>query len=200
LIYIQDTTLRVTANGYAVHMKKADVQQAVYDFTTHFTTMLNSYAANNKYPVNSAVEIRVTALDDPSRVIAGPGVTAQSPTISALSMDGMDVQNQWDVALWLDVLTLPGTAYSNDFYAELEQWILQRFSGAAARTFPEWSKGWAYTSQSGPWTDPAFLTHIRQAFTTGRDPSNNWQYEVDTLKKYDRSHLFTTTLLDQLFQ
>jgi hypothetical protein len=200
MFYIQDTTLRVTANGYAVHMRKADVQQAVYDFTTQFTTMLTSYAKNKKYPVNSAVEIRVTALDDPSRVAGGPGVTAQSPTISALSMDAMDEQNQWDVALWLDVLTIPGTPDSNDFYQELEQWVLQRFSGATGRTFPEWSKGWAYTAQNGPWTDPAFLTRIRDAFTKGRDVGNNWQYEMDTLRKYDRAHLFTTTLLDQLFQ
>ena len=31
LLYIQDTTLRVTANGYAIHLRRADVQQAVHD-------------------------------------------------------------------------------------------------------------------------------------------------------------------------
>src|SRR6185503_7402656 len=57
LLYIQDTTLKVTANGYALQMKKADVQQAVFDFTSKFSSLLASYEANSKYPINSAVEI-----------------------------------------------------------------------------------------------------------------------------------------------
>jgi len=79
LLYIQDTTLLVTANGYALHMKKADVQQAVYDFTTKFTSLLESYEKDGKYPVNSAVEIRVTSLDDPTKVAPGSGLKAESP-------------------------------------------------------------------------------------------------------------------------
>src|SRR6185436_464360 len=43
LIYIDDQTLRVTANGYAVQMKKRDVQQAIYDFTSKYTGMLAAY-------------------------------------------------------------------------------------------------------------------------------------------------------------
>jgi hypothetical protein len=154
LLYIQDTTLRVTANGYAVQMKKADVQQAVSDFANYFNRLLTSYAKNGQYPINSAVEIRVTALDDPSQV----GVAhAESPVISALSMDAVAVQNGWDVALWLDVLTIPGTASSNQFYVDLETWILARFSGTSAQVLPEWSKGWAYTADQGPWTSTQFF-------------------------------------------
>jgi hypothetical protein len=37
LLYIQDTTLQVTANGYALQMNKIDVQQAIFDFTAEFT-------------------------------------------------------------------------------------------------------------------------------------------------------------------
>ena len=44
LLYVKDTTLRVTANGYAVQMKKADVQQAVHDFATKYVDMVNAYA------------------------------------------------------------------------------------------------------------------------------------------------------------
>ena len=197
LLYIQDTTLRVTANGYAVHMKHADVQQAVCDFANYFYSLLTSYAEKGRYPVNSALEIRVTALDDPSKV----GVAhAESSVISALSMDALAVQNGWDVALWLDVLTIPGTPFCNEFYVDLETWILKRFSGTAARTLPEWSKGWAYTADKGPWTNTQFFDHIRKTFTDGRDAQSNWAFEVTTLQKYDRSNLFSSPLLDQLFR
>src|SRR5262249_28236828 len=89
LLYIQDTTLQVTANGYAMQMKKADVQQAVFDFTTTFSTLLASYEKDWKYPVNGAVEIRVTSLDDPASVAMGSGLKAESPVISALSDDDL---------------------------------------------------------------------------------------------------------------
>jgi hypothetical protein len=175
------------------------VQQAVYDFTTKFTALLASYEKDKKYPVNGAVEIRVTSLDDPTQVAIGSGIKAESPVISALSDDGLAKQNGWDVALWVDVLTIPGTHYSNAFYKDLEAWLLDRFSGNVARTLPEWSKGWAYTAEQGPWTNTKFLDHIRQAFTAGPNDQNNWKFEVDTLKKYDKSNLFTNPLLDQLF-
>lgn len=199
LLYIQDTTLRVTANGYAIQMKKTDVQQAVFDFTTKFTALLASYEAKDKYPVNSAVEIRVTSLDDPANVAIGSDIKPESPVISALSDDDLAKQNGWDVALWIDVLTIPGTDHSNEFYAELEAWVLERFSGNVARPMPEWSKGWGYTADQGPWTNTQFLDHVRQTFTVGRNDQNNWKYEVDTLNKYDKSNLFTNPLLDQLF-
>ncbi|MDM0110879.1 cholesterol oxidase substrate-binding domain-containing protein [Variovorax sp. J22R133] len=199
LLYIQDTTLQVTANGYALQMKKADVQQAVHDFTTKFSSLLASYESASKYPINSAVEIRVTSLDDPARVAAGSGQGAESPLISALSFDDTAKQNGWDVALWVDVLTLPGTEHANAFYAELEQWLLQRFSGKAARALPEWSKGWAYSAGQGAWTDTNFLAHVREAFSTGRTDRNNWKFAVDGLKKYDKSNLYSNPLLEQLF-
>ena len=70
------------------------------------------------------------------------------------------------------------------------------FSGAAGRTMPEWSKGWAYTADKGPWTDAGFLRHIRQTLEVG----DNWTYVPTTLAKYDKSHLFSSPFLDQLFQ
>lgn len=199
LLYIQDTTLRVTANGYAIQMRQGDVQQAVFDFTTHFTTLLAGYEAEGKYPVNSAVEIRVTRLDDPAQVAIGSGVRAQSPVISAIGTDDLTLRREWDVALWIDVLTIPGTAHANEFYAELEDWVLQRFSGDAARALPEWSKGWGYTAEHGAWSNPKFFEHIRSAFSMGRSDLNNWKWESETLMKYDRAGLFASPLLETLF-
>jgi len=198
LLYIQDSTLRVTANGYAVQLKRADLQQAVHDFTSQFSALLSKYQGQGLYPVNSPLEIRVTGLDDPAAITVPAGQTAQSPVISSLSQDAVSQAHEWEVALWLDMLTIPGTPHSNDFYTELEQWLLQRFSGSAGRVLPEWSKGWAYGS-AGAWTSTSFLQHVRTAYTAGRTADNNWDWEVATLKKYDGANLFGNAFLDGLF-
>lgn len=198
LLYIKDTTLRVTANGYAIQMKRADVQQAVHDFAQQFEKMLASYAAKDQYPVNSPLEIRVTGLDDTAQVYAPAGTTLSTPLISSLTYDDVAKANGYDCAVWFDVLTLPGTHYSNQFYTELEAWFCQRFVAPAARLFPEWSKGWAYTDAGG-WTDADFLAHVRTQFTTGRTSTTNWNAVVATLKHYDQADLFSNAFLDKLF-
>jgi hypothetical protein len=202
LLYIQDTTLRVTANGYAIHLRKPDLQQALFDVTEKYQGMLAAYAARSpqQYPINSALEIRVTGLDDPAEVGVPPGVKADSPILSALGKDATDSQNNWDIALWFDVLTIPQTPHANEFYSELEQWLVTRFSGTAGRLMPEWSKGWAYSQDAGPWTDASFLRHIRQTLTVGRAPDHNWDHALATLAQYDKAHLFSSPFLDQLFQ
>lgn len=198
LLYIKDSTLRVTANGYAIHLKKADLQRAVHDFTTKFEEMLARYAAEGKYPVNSPLEIRVTSLDEPQKLGVAAGTVGAPPVISSLNKDELAVRNHWDVALWIDVLTLPGTANANAFFREFEVWLLQRFSGSAGRPMPEWSKGWAYTGD-GPWTDADYLEKVRQLFTVGRADDDTWRFEVETLQKYDGHNLYTNPFLARLF-
>ena len=196
LLYIQDTTLRVTANGYAIHLRRAELQQAVHDVIGAYTSMLTSYGARGSYPVNSALELRVTGLDDPTAVgVAG----AQSPVISALSHDQVDQANGWDVALWFDVLTIPGTPGADQFYAELESWLLGRFTGSSGRVLPEWSKGWAYSTSGGPWTSTDFLAHVRSTLTDGRSSDDNWAWEAGTLAALDSAGLFTNAFLGTLF-
>lgn len=198
LLYVQDGTLPVTANGYAIQMKRADVQQAVHDFAQQFQAMVASYKAQGRYPVNAPLEIRVTGLDDPSRVYTPPGGSAATPLISALTFDAVAQANGYDCAVWFDVLTLPGTPSADDFYAELEAWLVARFKAPGARLLAEWSKGWAYTSAGG-WTDPAFLAGIRTTFTAGRSAADSWDAVIATLRKYDQANLFSNALLDRLF-
>jgi len=195
LLYIKDSTLRVTANGYAVQMKKSDLQQGIHDFTTKFTSLLAAYQAKGLFPVNSPLEIRVTGLDDPSKVAAA---NAQSPIISSLTYDDTAKTNGWDTALWLDVLTLPGTSGADDFYQELEAWVTSTFSGARARAIPEWSKGWGYTS-NGAWQSTSYLAHVRELFTAGRPANRTWAHEAATLAAYDAHGLFSNAFLQQLF-
>jgi hypothetical protein len=201
LLYVQDSTLRVTANGYAVLMKRGQVQQAIADFTTQFTAMLASYQSNNLWPINSPLEIRVTGLDDPAKLVIAPGQTAESPVISSLSIDPVVTAQGWDVACWFDILTLipegdPQHAY--EFYAELEAWFYSHF-GRGFRTNVEWSKGWAYTPGSGAWSDPAVLQKIRDTYTTGRATDATWSWQVQTLASYDAANLFTNGFLSKLF-
>ena len=53
-------------SGYAVHIRRLDIQEAVHDFTVKISALLKAYANNSKWPINGPVEIRVTGLDDPS--------------------------------------------------------------------------------------------------------------------------------------
>lgn len=198
LLYVQDTTLRVTANGYAILMQRHQVQQAVADVTAKFSQMLDSYQDQNLWPINAPLEIRVTGLDDPSKIGAP---SAQSPVISALSVDPVVHQQAWDVAVWFDVLTIipdgPDAQKAYQFYEELEAWIYAHFADGF-RVSPEWSKGWAYTARGGAWANQAVIGAIRRTFTDGRSADHTWSWEQQTLARYDSGGLFLNTFLEQL--
>jgi hypothetical protein len=199
LLYVKDETLHVTANGYAIQMKRAQVQQSIHDFTQKFSAMLKAYAAKGIYPVNAPLEIRVTGLDDPSKIYHTPGQAAPaSPLLSSLSYDAVAEANGYDCAVWFDVLTLPGTPGADDFYTELEAWFATHFTVPEYRLLPEWSKGWAYTSKGG-WTSEAFLASVRQTLTEGRPADQQWNAAVSTLRTCDGANLFSAPLLERLF-
>ncbi|GII24614.1 hypothetical protein Pme01_42110 [Planosporangium mesophilum] len=187
LLYIKPTTLRVHANGYAVLTSRADIQRVVHEFTRFYSERLDAYAAQGRFPVNGSVEIRVTGLDDPSHV-GVPGAVA--PALSALSP--RSDHPEWDVAVWLDVLTLPGTPYADGFYRELERFIFATFAGSSAASRVEWSKGWAYTDDDA-WSDPEVLS--------GTIPAGfpaSWDAAVATLDRYDPHRVFSNPFLDRL--
>ena len=183
----------------AVEMKRKDVQWAVNLFAQKFQDMIASYSDQNKFPINSPLEIRITGLDDPTNVPTGGRSVAYTPFLSSLTVDKTSKKNGWDVGVWFDILTIPGTEHSNEFYFEFETWLLQTFNGNRAKVRPEWSKGWAYTDQ-GPWMNEDFLTHVRNTFTEDRDTGDTWNWEVETLKKYDRKNLFTSPFVEMLFK
>ena len=200
LLYVKDATLRVTANGYAVLMKKEQVQQAVADVTGQFSAMLDAFQKKDLWPINAPLEIRVTALDDPAKIVAPSGQTAQSPVISSLSVDPVVQQNGWDVACWFDVLTVipdgdPQQAY--EFYTEFEAWFNAHFA-SGFRVCPEWSKGWAYTA-AGAWTDDTAIEAIRDTFTAGRPADETWAWDAATLARYDSGDLFVNDFVKSLF-
>ncbi|GAA1269162.1 cholesterol oxidase substrate-binding domain-containing protein [Kitasatospora nipponensis] len=193
LQYVRPTTLRMTANGYAVLARRADVQWVVHRMTDGYQRLLTQYQGQGRYPVNGAVEIRVTALDDPA-VCGVPG--ARPPLLSALRPRAD--HPEWDVAVWFDVLTLPGTPDLHAFGRDLEQDLLTAFDGTRAALRVEWSKGWAYTADAA-WADPDVLGRVIPAsYRASGDPG--WDEAVATLDRHDPHRVFGNPFLDSLLR
>jgi hypothetical protein len=193
LIYVRDTTLRVTANGYAVMTNLDNVQQCMYVFVQIYREMIEKYAKEGKYPIACPLEIRVTGLDDPTP-IGGPTMDAAvTPPLSALGYDEEAKKNNWNACLWLDVLSLPGATHSNEFYAEMETAMLANpsYKGTNGRIRPEWSKGWGYTKE-GPWRSGEFAEHTRNAIP-------EWDATIEALDKHDAKKLFTNPWMTDFF-
>ncbi|WP_406357816.1 cholesterol oxidase substrate-binding domain-containing protein [Streptomyces sp. NBC_00658] len=192
LLYIKPTTLRVTANGYAVHTSRAEVQRVVAEFTAFYRELLTTYAARGSYPVNGSVEIRVTGLDEPSDA---DSTDARAPLLSALRPRAD--HPEWDTAVWLDVLTLPGTADAAAFYRELERFLLTTYDGGHALTRVEWSKGWAYTDEAA-WSDHEVIgSAVPASFDDGVGP--DWEQTAGVLDRLDPHRVYDNAFLRQLF-
>jgi FAD/FMN-containing dehydrogenase len=193
LLYIRPTTLRVTTNGYVVLTRRGDIQRVVHEFTTYYGQRLAAYQAAGRYPMNGPVEIRVTGLDQPGDVdvpSAGP------PALSALRL--RPDHPEWDVAVWLNMLTLPGTPWANQFYREVEEWVFANYSGSYAAVRPEWSKGWGYTNDAA-WSDPTVLAStVPDAYRAGLAPGDDWDAALATLDVFDPHRIFSNAFLDAL--
>ena len=191
-LYVRPTTLRVTANGYAVLTKRANIQEVVAKTYAFLKSTLAEYQANGDFPMNGPWEVRVTGLDDPADC-AIPG--ARDAVLSAVRPRA---DRGYDVAVWLDVLTLPNTPSSTEFYQTFEKFLLNEFNGTTATLHPEWSKGWAYGS-SGAWTDAAFLQQvIPAAVQSGHAANDGWSAALKTLDTLDPHRVYGNPFLDEL--
>jgi FAD/FMN-containing dehydrogenase len=191
LLYVKPSTLRVTANGYAVLTNHSNIQQVIYDFITYYEGQVAAYQAEGNYPMNGPVEIRVTGLDDSADVEIG---SATSPQLSALRP--RPDEPGWDVAVWFDILTMPGTPLSDEFYRGIEQWMFSHYIGSYAAVRPEWSKGWAYT-ENAAWSDPTMLSStIPNAISAGQQPGDGWTAALATLDSCDPYKVFSNAFLN----
>jgi Cholesterol oxidase, substrate-binding/FAD binding domain len=191
-LYVLPTTERVTSGGWALLTSRASIQQVVYDFYTQYQSLLSSYAANGQYPMNGPLEIRVTGLDQPSEAGVSGAVT---PLLSALTP--RPDQPEWNVCVWIDMLTISTTPECNEFYTQMETWIYGHYTGSYAAPRPEWSKGWAYTS-AGPWTNTTMLSSTIPAGVNAGQSSNNFATAVAAFNSYDPYGIFTNTFLATL--
>ncbi|MEM8594578.1 MAG: cholesterol oxidase substrate-binding domain-containing protein, partial [Pseudomonadota bacterium] len=149
LLYVTEHTLRVTANGYAVHLPFSEAQDFLYRFKTMYSALLKDYEARGLYPVNGPIEIRITNFSETSDIKAEGDI--KPPALCALQKaDGVEA----DVAIWLDLLGLTKTPSAGDFFTDLEVWLYKQYPPEQIKV--EWSKGWAYSS-TGAWSNDAFL-------------------------------------------
>jgi FAD/FMN-containing dehydrogenase len=195
LLYVKPTTVRIVEAGFAVITSRANIQQVVSDFYTQYTSRLNYYAGLGQYPMNGPIEIRVTGLDHPADALV---TGAQSPILS--SVRPRPDENGWDVAVWLDMGTLPVTAGFSQFYADMEAWIWSHYTGSYATVRPEWSKAWACTA-SAPWTNSTILgSTIPAAVSAGQASGDGWSTAVSILTAYDPNGVFSNPFLDTLLR
>jgi FAD/FMN-containing dehydrogenase len=193
LSYVKPDTLGITTSSYAVLTSRANIQRVVNEFTTRYKAQLLAYQALNRYPVNGPLEIRVTGLDKPTEVPVSGATAAQLSPIRP-----RPDHPEWDVAVWIDIVTIPGTPYAQQFFRETEQWMYSNFSGSYATVRPEWSKGWAFTNSAG-WSDAAMLaTTIPNAFRAGQTVGDNWDTARATLNQLDPHRVYTSPLLNTL--
>lgn len=192
LLYVKPTTLRVTANGYAVLTRRDQVQTIVHDFAREYQQRLDAWRRRFRYPMNGPVEIRITGLDHTSDVDV-PG--AVEPCLSAARprADRPD----WDVAVWFDLLTMPGTPHAVAFYREFEQWMLQRFNGHDSAMRVEWSKGWGYSERSA-WDDAPMLTRQVPDSLTHGVQGGGFDEARRALNAWDPRRVFSSPLLENL--
>ncbi|MFG3546196.1 cholesterol oxidase substrate-binding domain-containing protein [Streptomyces sp. NPDC047725] len=186
--YLRPTTLRETANGYAVLTRRADVQRVVSEFAAYYSERLKSAALRGSYPVNGQVEIRVGGLDRPEES-AAPG--ARPPLLSVIRPH--PDHPEYDCAVWVDVLTHPTTPGAHAFYRDLERFLLRTFDGGYALTRVEWSKGWGYTDTAA-WSDEEVIgTAVPASYGRGQ-----WAEAVGILDRLDPHGVFGNDFTDRL--
>ncbi|SNS69707.1 cholesterol oxidase substrate-binding domain-containing protein [Rhodococcoides kyotonense] len=191
--YIKPSTLLLTEGGGAVITNRANVAQVIHEFTEWFAGRVAYYQSIGQYPINGPVEIRCCGMDDPADVVvesAGP------PTISA--MRPRPDHPEWDTAVWLNVLGVPGTPGMFAFYREMEQWMRSHYTGSWATFRPEWSKGWAFSAEL-PYQDPVVIdSTLPNTYREGVPTSENWDTARATFDALDPNRIYSNTFIDRL--
>lgn len=191
--YIKPTTLLLTEGGGAVITSRANVAQVIHDFTQWFQSRVTHYQSIGQFPINGPVEIRCCGMDEERDVLvesAGP------PTISA--MRPRPDHPEWDTAVWLNVLGVPGTPGMFAFYREMEQWMRGHYSGDTATFRPEWSKGWAFSAEL-PYKDAEVIdTILPNTYREGVPSSENWDSARAQFDSLDPHRIYSNTLIDRL--
>ena len=195
LLYVRKTTLRVTANGYAIHVPRYQVQTVIHDFVQKYQELAEQYQQQGLYPMAGPMEIRVTGLEETAGLKTRNGIAPKPPALSALTKSAAN-DATIDTAIWLDLLTLPGAPASNELYEELEAWLFARFPSAQMRV--EWSKGWGYTTQNGAWSSSdVFDNKIPEAL---EQAPRNFASTVQVMRFYDPENIYSNDMLDTLLK
>lgn len=183
--FVKPTTLRVSAGSHVLLTSRDQLQRVVHEFTEFFSAKLKEYQDRGEFPINSCMELRITGIDDPGEVDMEGAVT---PSLSGIAP--VPGRPELDTAVWLDVLTLPGTPGQEKFFQELEHFIgLELTRYGVAR--PEWAKRFAHTER-GAWTGEYQLKELIPSLAPG------WDHARATFHKYDPHRIFTAPLHDAM--
>ncbi|MBM7458364.1 cholesterol oxidase substrate-binding domain-containing protein [Rhodococcus coprophilus] len=191
--YIKATTLRLTEGGGAVLTNRANIANVIHDFTHWFQERIEHYRALGQYPLNGPVEIRCCGVDRAEDVL----VPSAGPPTLASTRPRPD-HPEWDTAIWLNVLGVPGTPGMFAFYREMEQWMRQRYNGEDSTFRPEWSKGWAFGPDL-PYTDEAIISQgLPETYREGVPAEDNWDSARAVFNRLDPHRVFSNTFIDTL--
>ncbi len=172
---------------------RTNIANVIHDFAHWFSERIEHYRSLGQFPLNGPVEIRCCGLDRPEDVLvpsAGP------PTIA--STRPRPDHPEWDTAIWLNVLGVPGTPGMFAFYREMEQWMRQRYNGSDSTFRPEWSKGWAFGPDL-PYTDEQILTQgLPDTYREGVPSDENWDSARAVYNRLDPHRVFSNTFIDTL--
>jgi FAD/FMN-containing dehydrogenase len=185
-LYVKPSTLRLTDGAGVVLTRRGDVQRVVHELHVEYQRRVEAYRARGRYPINGAMQIRVTSVDRADDSLA-PG--AEAPALSAIHPPAD--HPEWDTAVWFNLFTLPGTPGASTFYAELEAWAHANYSGYASFR-PEWSKSWAFT-EAGQHTDREAIER-----TIPASYGDRWASARATFDRLDPHRVLTNPFLDRL--
>lgn len=189
LLYIRPTTLRLTEGGGAVLTSRADAPHVADTFARWFHGRVGQLRAAGQFPVNGPVEIRCCGLDETAPGQAVPVLSALRPRPD---------RPHWDTAVWLNVLSTPGSPGMHAFYREMEQWLRATFDGGAGLFRPEWSKGFAFTG-SAAYQDLSMLGEgVPAMYRAGYAGGVDWDSARAGLDALDPHRVFSNTFLDRL--
>lgn len=190
LLYVQHDTLRVISLAYAVLSRAGEVQSAVHDLGHAFDQMLHRYARAGYEPINSCLEFRVTDVDRADALgLPGAVPALLSP---ARPLPGSDAER----VIWLDLVTVPGTPGSLEFYADFESWLWERFA-APGTLRAEWSKAWA-VGPDGPWTNDVIIDRVLRS----NDPDGSLDTACavgETWRRFDARSVYGSRLTERIF-
>ncbi|MFD4294586.1 cholesterol oxidase substrate-binding domain-containing protein [Rhodococcus sp. NPDC058532] len=191
--YLRATTLRMTAGGGVVITKRANIARVIHEFVSWHHTRQQELRAEGRYPINGPFEVRLCGLDDPTEVTvesSGP------PTISALRP--RPDHPEWDTAIWMNVVGVPGTPGMPAYFREMERFMRSNYRGDYATFRPEWAKGWAFTDEAG-FLDPETIEAvIPQTYRDGVPVGDDWDSARAEYNDLDPHRIFSNPLLDRL--
>ncbi len=192
LLFIKPTTLRVHEASWVLLTQRSNVQQVLHEHAREHRRLLQFNRSSGRFPINMPVEYRVTGVDRPSDTgLADAQVAALSP------LRPRDDKPEWDTAVWISTLTMPGTPHMYAYFRDMERWLYSRFDGSFGQIRPEWSKGWAYTNAAA-WADENELRQrIPRAFRDGLF-EHNWEASTASLDRLDPHRVFSNQFLDRL--